>query len=992
MANLFIAGVGNVDLFKGSESVLVSKTLVDSSINLSVSLEDVRAGAGAKLYGRYAHSSGMTMKLTDAMFRMEFLAANIGADVELGGSAVAMITKTVTNGKISLPEDIEKLYDEMTNPIIWIAKQDGKMEFIPFEIKDNVKEVSDLPWAEGTNVCVRYIKPHEAGQTLKVSANFIPDTLTAVLTAPLFAGDVNNMEASTKIGTLTITIPRFMLNGTTDLAMSMTGAAQMTLEGSALAVEDEACDGEGYYAIISKVLTNGKWYDGLVGLVIEDGDSLTSGEKLTVYGKFAGIGNILIDESKYSVICPEGKVVYENGVLFNLTKEIQEITVKLNEIPLIKTKGYLNGMELTEEELELLEQYGTTDITPTDESVFTYSINDDNTITITGTNKPSSSSRGLEARLFGSSIDLENIVIPYEIEGKTVVEIGEAAFKFNSVLNSVIIPNSITSIGDYAFESCSNLTNVVLGNGVKNIGEYAFSESGVTNIIMGDNVLTIGIYAFYTCMALESVIMGNNITSINEAVFANCVNLATVKISNSLKTIEASAFCSCNNLKSIVIPNSVTSIGNEAFGSCVNLTSITLPENITSIGELTFASCSSLTDIIIPNSIVSIGDSAFANCSNLTSAQIGEGLTTLGNNCFEECGSLQEVVFMGNNIEEIGGTTFVYCSELKNITIPDGVVSIGDGAFRFCNSLTDMRIPNSVTSIGADAFSYCEKMMRIDMSNNITNIGDLAFEECSNLTIYGNANNIYAQDYAEANNIPFVSFEDLITYYGDESVILSPASWFSYDTSSPEDDAYLIITSGLNPSSEYVIPFRINGRIVKEINLGAFSACDTLTNVIIPNSVTSIGDAVFSGCTNLTNVNIPNSVTSIGGAVFSDCTNLTNIIIPNSVTYIGDSVFRGCFNLDSIIISNNITIIPTEAFAGCNNLTSVIIPDGVVTIKEYAFDSCNNLLSVTIPNSVTSIENDAFCSCDNLKTIYCKQNSYADTWASSSSQFSIEYI
>ena len=303
MANLFIAGVGNVDLFKGTESVLVSKTLVDSSINLSVSLEDVRAGAGAKLYGRYAHSSGMTMKLTDAMFRMEFLAANIGADVELGGSAVAMVTKIVTNKTIDISDlEIAKIYEEMEEAIVWIAKQDGKNNFEPYKVALNAESIGNIEFEDGTKVCVRYIKPHKAGETLKVSANFIPDTLTAVLTAPLFAGDASNMETSTKVGTLTITIPRFMLNGTTDLAMSMTGAAQMTLEGSALAVEDEACDGDGYYAIISKVLTSANWYDGLVAIEIENGDELGHGDPIAVYGKFEGTKKyVLIDPANYEI-------------------------------------------------------------------------------------------------------------------------------------------------------------------------------------------------------------------------------------------------------------------------------------------------------------------------------------------------------------------------------------------------------------------------------------------------------------------------------------------------------------------------------------------------------------------------------------------------------------------------------------------------------------------------------------------------------------------
>lgn len=296
--NLFIAGVGNVELFKGKESVLVSKTLVDSSISLSVSLEDIRAGAGAKLYGKYAHSSGMTMKLTDAMFRMEFLAANIGSDIEAGGSAVGSVTrKVVKEGQkfvVKFGDDVDPqpLYPG-SDKRVWIGKA-GETEFVLFpDLEDNATDVdvSDY-FAEGSEVCLRYIRSNDAGDTLTVSANFIPDTMLAVLTAPLFAGDANNVSASTKVGTLTITIPRFMLNGTTDLSMSMTGAAQMALEGSALAVESKDCDGDGYYAIISKVITTASVADGLNAIAVAefaDRDEVLL-EPLKVMGKYEGKG------------------------------------------------------------------------------------------------------------------------------------------------------------------------------------------------------------------------------------------------------------------------------------------------------------------------------------------------------------------------------------------------------------------------------------------------------------------------------------------------------------------------------------------------------------------------------------------------------------------------------------------------------------------------------------------------------------------------------
>ena len=292
--NLFIAGVGNVELFKGTESVLVSKTLVDSSINLSVSLEDIRAGAGAKLYGKYAHSSGMTMKLTDAMFRMEFLAANIGADIEAGGSAVGSVTRIVKDCKVTFGDIVPQPIYPGADVRVWVGKA-GSTEFVLFSnIEANATELDVAKYfVDGTEVCVRFIQSNEAGETLTVSANFIPDTMTAILTAPLFAGDNNNLEVSTKVGTLTITIPRFMLNGTTDLSMSMTGASQMALEGSALAVESANCDNDGYYAIISKVITNASIIDGLKTIAVTPYDEREDvvAEPLVVMGMYEGVGS-----------------------------------------------------------------------------------------------------------------------------------------------------------------------------------------------------------------------------------------------------------------------------------------------------------------------------------------------------------------------------------------------------------------------------------------------------------------------------------------------------------------------------------------------------------------------------------------------------------------------------------------------------------------------------------------------------------------------------
>lgn len=349
--NLFIAGVGDVELFRylgtAKQKVLVSKTLVDSSINLSVSLEDIRAGQGAKLYGRYAHSSGMTMKLTDAMFRMDFLAANVGEDTVLGGSAVettANAIKVAADGTVDISGfNPQKIYPEAKNIVIWAALK-GSTDFAIINVADDadLSKVPVSPFVAGDEICIRYIKSNAAGETLTIPANFIPDTLVAVLTAPLFAGGTTkDGGASTKVGKLTITIPRFMLNGTTDLSMSMTGASQMTLEGSALAVESENCEEEGYYAIISKVLTDDKITDGLKKIGVAEFDDRASAlaYPLTVMGFYAGIGAKQIPNTAVKI---EGeKVLYnENTGMLSLdtgaaTAAIT-VTVKMKEYETIQ--------------------------------------------------------------------------------------------------------------------------------------------------------------------------------------------------------------------------------------------------------------------------------------------------------------------------------------------------------------------------------------------------------------------------------------------------------------------------------------------------------------------------------------------------------------------------------------------------------------------------------------------------------------------------------
>ena len=154
-------------------------------------------------------------------------------------------------------------------------------------------------------------------------------------------------------------------------------------------------------------------------------------------------------------------------------------------------------------------------------------------------------------------------------------------------------------------------------------------------------------------------------------------------------------------------------------------------------------------------------------------------------------------------------------------------------------------------------------------------------------------------------------------------------------------------------------------------NIGdyAFSGCRSLTDIVIPDSVTSIGGGAFWNCRSLTNIVIPNSVTSIGDNAFEYCFSLSNLIIPDGVTSIGDGAFVGCTSLSSVVIPDSVSCIGNNAFWGCESLTDIVIPDSVASIGDYAFGECSSLTEVVIPDSVTSIGDKAFFCCRSLTDI-----------------------
>ena len=320
--------------------------------------------------------------------------------------------------------------------------------------------------------------------------------------------------------------------------------------------------------------------------------------------------------------------------------------------------------------------------------------------------------------------------------------------------------------------------------------------------------------------------------------------------------------------------------------------------------------------------------------------------------------------YQGLPVTSIGDSAFYGCDGLTSVTIGDGVTTIGDGVFGWCSSLTSITIPDGVTSIGDYAFSSCSGLESITIPDSVISIGDGVFGGCSGLT------NIFVDP---QNPVYHSTGSHLIATKSKSLIAVCRGSMIPTDGS------------------------------VTSIGADTFMACIWLESIIIPDSVTFIGEAAFGGCSRLTNISVDpqnpvyhsagnclietesktlivgcgasvipsdGSVTSIGAWAFWDCCSLTSIVIPDSVTSIGESAFAACESLESVMISDGVTEIGGSAFAWCDSLTSITIPNSVTSIDEGVFYGCDSLTSVAIPDSVTSIGDSAFFGCDSLTTVY----------------------
>lgn len=306
----FLAGVGDAILLKGQNIIGFAKTLTKSTFSFSISNEEVRGGKGNALLGKYFHDSGLTVQLTDATFKLEYIAANLGVDLTQGGLSVMNVEATIANaGSVVLTQIPTAVAGSM---IGWYKKpSEDEWNIGVISAQGAVYSMAIPNSVIGEKYCVMYFYQNVNAQSIIIPTNYVPDELHVIILNDLYNADIATTNSATKIGRLITDIPRLQLDGSNELNLTATSAATISLSGSALAVDSTtSCETESYYGTMTEEIFGAVWQDEVRAIAFDDADiALTASGKqeLICYVLFGGSkAPKIVDNANFNFVVEDG--------------------------------------------------------------------------------------------------------------------------------------------------------------------------------------------------------------------------------------------------------------------------------------------------------------------------------------------------------------------------------------------------------------------------------------------------------------------------------------------------------------------------------------------------------------------------------------------------------------------------------------------------------------------------------------------------------------
>ncbi len=505
------------------------------------------------------------------------------------------------------------------------------------------------------------------------------------------------------------------------------------------------------------------------------------------------------------------------------------------------------------------------------------------------------------------------VEIPETYGGAKVTSIAAGAFRGQTMITDVVIPEGVTYIGREAFAGCSALVRVKIPTSVTQVGANLFEGTPYDSTLTGELVYINSI--LYRCQSdAVTVSIRQGTTVIAEEAFINRVNLAAIVVPDGVSYIGSNAFKNCSALSQIEIPKSVRDIVANAFDGTkwyedrkhgmiyINDLLYRVPAEIIVQSEQPTGSLSDKdaaemaksgvatqvipnTNVIVKEDITTICTLAFAN-TPVQTVQLPSTLTTIRYGAFQNCTALKQIT-LPKSMTFIEGGAFQNCSALSSILVPQNVTYLGASAFSGCTSLTSATLPQTITRISSGLFENCSSLTTVQASSALTSIGSRAFAETSALSSF--------------------TFPQTLTAVGAESFTGSG-----------------IVTANLPQSVTY-------------LGAGAFADCTKLVYAQVPAAIQAIRERTFRNCTELKNVSIPEGIRYIGAAAFQNDVSLQTVDFAQSLLTICDNAFEGSGVGEGLVLPPALRTIGSRAFAGCMRLTSLTIPADVRKMGSQAF-------------------------------------------------------
>lgn len=551
---------------------------------------------------------------------------------------------------------------------------------------------------------------------------------------------------------------------------------------------------------------------------------------------------------------------------------------------------------------------------------------------------------------------------------ETSVNVSSTSYDLSEIKNDGAFTLSVSAVGDgkeYSDSPFSDSVTYYCGNKTLRSLKYEEVEGGykilgyvdgvdlpllyIPSYIGRKPVVSIAGRAFNASKTLTAVYVPSTVKDIGDSAFFGCNNLDRVSIQGGNLKIGNRAFAGCRSLKRVVFNGAAAELGDYAFWHCSKI-AIYYTQNVTAIGECAFIG-SGLSGELDLRGVKNIKSGAFNGCE-ITSITIGKNLSEIGPSAFFNCDDLNEIKLSDENDEYVyvdgclirrSDNTLVL--GLASAVIPETVVSIGDYAFAYRKNLSEIAIPSSVTAIGSYAFANCENLKTIEVSESVKSIQSCVFKSCVSLT---------KATWRTLVSVPDSVFESCsaLTDVKLSSVTKIGERAFSGCIGLKE----IILPQSLTEIGEYAFNKTALASItlpqsIDKVGNGWFLGCKYLETVNFDGKIKEIGESAFSGCISLKSFEIPSSVVSIGNSAFLDCTSLKNIEIPSSVVSIGNFAFNGCSALSEVLFNEGLKTIGEEAFGKCKSLSSVQWPLSLKEIGRCAFTN-TSFPEIYVPKSI----------------------------------------